>query len=838
MREPSTLAEQRFMRCRGELFRGSGIWPPWAVPCKLEPPFEPFTWDTITRWDLALHGMTHPFQGFFADRLLRLFRPITVPDFYSCYNRTDDRSIDLQIVTFAPYADEQMTYAKAEQLLLALSPAGEQIAFELYAIGESDHPEARQPRIEARFVAWERDAPLIVQQLHNHFPQSAVETHGFEDEEEFEWIDRLRSSPEKEDPLYAAPLCLQNWYCDPIRTYQRFETDPLGVAIAVMDELKRNEWALITVLFQRARYPWGDNLLAACTDTFTGKESLSEIDLRAAAEKAASPLFATSITLAANTRRAFSALTSWVHQYEGPRNGFVVRDATALRSLWADAWHVSIRDVRQALHFRETHSPGMLLTVEELTGIVHVPSPDLPAERLVRVRTKTRRPPPPVRQASLVIIGENTHRGESGTVAIPPEMRTRHCYVAGASGTGKSTLLLNMILQDLEAGHGVGLMDPHGDLLKAVLRRCPARRANDMILFDPADREHPFALNILDAADADERERITAETVMAMERYFPASWGPRLERILQYTISTALDAIPGATLADVERLLVDKTFRERAVNKLRDERLRQFWEFQYGKTIPQNASDPVLNKLSPFLSNRTVRNVICQRRAAIDFDALLNGGKVLLANLSSGLLTEKIAGMLGSFLVTKIVNAAFRRARLPEHQRRPFFLYVDEFQNLMNTSVGFERILAEARKYNLVLTVANQYVGQLSTPVRQAVFGNVGSFVIFRLGVEDASSVARELGEFTTDDILNLDRGQAIARIGSSAAAFNVRTFPEPDAPRDDPTARIMESTRTRYTRPRVDVERDLGSVGDHFAACGRPSASEPSDCSEDDFVE
>ena len=244
---------------------------------------------------------------------------------------------------------------------------------------------------------------------------------------------------------------------------------------------------------------------------------------------------------------------------------------------------------------------------------------------------------------------------------------------------------------------------------------------------------------------------------------------------MQYTLRTVLHAIPGATLADVELMLTDPAYREGVLSKTTDPRMLQFWTNQF-KFFPKNATDPVLNKLSVFLLDRHVRNIICQRHAAVNFDKLLNDGKILLANLSTGLLTEKVAGTLGSFLVTKIVNAAFRRAALPESKRRPWFLYVDEFQSFMNLSVGFERILAEARKYRLVLAgLANQYVGQLSPAVRQAIFGNVGSLVVFRLGVDDAQTAAKELGVFTADDILNLEVGQAIARVGTSQTAFNLQ---------------------------------------------------------------
>jgi hypothetical protein len=258
-----------------------------------------------------------------------------------------------------------------------------------------------------------------------------------------------------------------------------------------------------------------------------------------------------------------------------------------------------------------------------------------------------------------------------------------------------------------------------------------------------------------------------------------------------------------------------------------------------GFVFPKNATDPVLNKLSVFLMDRHVRNIVCQRRAAVNFDELLNEGKILLANLSTGLLTEKVAGTLGSFLVTKIVNAAFRRAALPAAQRRPWHLYIDEFQNFVNLGVGIERILAEARKQALTLTAANQHVGQLSPAVRQAIFGNVGSLVVFRLGIEDAQTVSKELGVFTAQDILNLEVGQAIARVGGSGEAFNLQTYKEPAAPWDNPTRRIVNLARQRYAKPQLEVERELSHVAkqaEHLHAVA-PLGDEPSDPNEDDLV-
>lgn len=267
--------------------------------------------------------------------------------------------------------------------------------------------------------------------------------------------------------------------------------------------------------------------------------------------------------------------------------------------------------------------------------------------------------------------------------------------------------------------------------------------------------------------------------------------------------------MPQATLADVQRVLTESRFREQVVEKLTTPMFVNFWHQAFA-FLPGNALDPVLNKLTMFLLDDTVRNVVTQRRSRLDFDRLLNGNGILLANLSAGLLGEKIAGTFGSFLVTKLINASFRRAALPEAERVPWMLYVDEFQNLMNVSVGFETILTESRKYRLCLTMANQYIGQLSQPVRQSVLSNVGTCCAFRLGADDAAAVSREFGEFTPQEFVSLGRGEAVARVGTANPPFNLKTYPDPPAAEPDPTRRIVARTRRRYCRPRAAVEAEL----------------------------
>lgn len=827
MRRPERLWDQYFGKARAEVIRGSGWWPLQPHPCALEPIWEPYNRHALTMWDCLVNGWQAPWEGSWFKRTFAGGKPVLptgkpvvlpelpVPDVFA-----------LRAVVVEQFSDDETTIPSAEQFLRALhlrSPA----AFELCGLGPRP---GMKPYTVTRFVAQHDDAVLLHQQLLAYYPNSAVVL-------ENEVDDRAINLHIDEDS-YGATLALEGPYTFPLRTVTRLDPDPLGVAIAAMEQLATDEWALLQVLFEPACQPWSESLTEALADPYHPEKSLyDKHKLGLLREKFSSPLFAVSIRLFAKRRAVFQQLLGWAEQFAAPPQQRLV----ANESEWDNGRMPDYERELLSLSAlaRCAHRPGMLLNVAELASLVHLPGKAVVSERLRRVTMRTRAAATAPAEVGSILLGENVHRGEKRVARLPAALRSRHCYIAGASGTGKSTLLLNMIVQDVVAGHGVGVLDPHGDLVADVLRRIPRSRIKDVILFDPADEEYPFALNILEAKDDTERERIVVETVMALERFFPASWGPRLERILTFAIHTVLHAMPGATLAEVERVLTDEPFRKAVIAKTTDPRFLAFWKTQFG-FFPKNAVDPVLNKLSVFLLNRTVRNIICQRHAAIDFDNLLNNGKILLANLSTGLLTEKIAGMFGSFLVTKIVNAAFRRTRLPEHQRRPWYLFVDEFQAFMNLSVGFDRILAEARKYKLILAgLANQYVGQLSQTVRQAVFGNVGSFVVFRLGIDDAQIVAKELGVFTAEEILNLELGQAIARAGGSSTAFNLRTYPEPPLPGNDPTAKIVTRIRQRHARPRAEVEQKLAgfmSNGNRMSQ-SQNQPDEPIDPSEDDLV-
>jgi hypothetical protein len=383
---------------------------------------------------------------------------------------------------------------------------------------------------------------------------------------------------------------------------------------------------------------------------------------------------------------------------------------------------------------------------------------------------------------------------------------------------GKTTLLHQLIASDLAAGRGLALIDPHGDLSEAVLRAVPSKRTNDVILFDAADAEYPVAFNVLACSDASQRPLIASGVLSAFKKLFGDSWGPRLEHILRNSLLTLLET-PGSTLVTLLRLLGDSRFRQGVVERVRDPIVRSFWEHEFAAwpaKFQAEAIAPVQNKVGHFVSSPLLRNIVGQPQNRIDLRRALDDGKVLLVNLSKGRLGDDASGLLGSLLVTSLQLAAMSRADLPEHQRRPFFLYVDEFQNFATDS--FATILSEARKYRLGLTLAHQYLDQLDDATRSAVFGNIGTMVSFQVGADDAEGVAEQLGkEVTGSDLLQLPKYTATIRLlidGMPSRPFTMRTV-EPASRIDTARSEVIRAqSRRRFGTPRALVER---AIEEHY---------------------
>ena len=392
---------------------------------------------------------------------------------------------------------------------------------------------------------------------------------------------------------------------------------------------------------------------------------------------------------------------------------------------------------------RQFRSDGFILNTEELASLFHLPNSSVDTPHIVWASSKTAEPPSNVPTLSkysseeVSLFAKTNFRNLDFEFGCLRSDRGRHIYVIGQTGTGKSGLLELLSLSDLKNKQGYAIIDPHGDFANNNLRAIPKERIKDVVYFNPADVDYPIGFNPLEINDPNQKNQVSSELVGVMKRMFD-SWGPRLEYILRNTLLALLDT-PNSTMLDITRMLTEKNFRKRVVGRIQDIVVRNFWEVEFGNwdsRFRNEAIAPVLNKVGAFISNPMVRNIIGQPKSSFNIRKMMDEGKILILNLSRGLIGEHNAYTLGAMMVTKIQLAAMSRADIPNiEDRRPFYLYVDEFQNFATDS--FAVILSEARKYGLCLTLANQYISQVPEEVMGAVFGNVGSLVTFRASAND-----------------------------------------------------------------------------------------------------
>lgn len=483
---------------------------------------------------------------------------------------------------------------------------------------------------------------------------------------------------------------------------------------------------------------------------------------------------------------------------------------------------------------------GFILNIEELASVFHLPHTNVETPNIVWASSKTAEPP-----AKLPIINGNQQdnqisafgltnfRGLTQQFGMLRGDRGRHVYIIGQTGTGKSGLLELFALSDIFHGQGYAIIDPHGDFAINNLRFVPPSRVKDVIYFNPADTAYPVGFNPMEVIDPNMKNNISSEVIGVLKRMFGDSWGPRLEYILRYTILALLDT-PNTTLLDITRMLTDKKFRKTVVESCQDTVVRQFWNVEFASWTDKFASEaiaPVLNKVGAFTANPIIRNIIGQPRSTFNIRQIMDEGKILVVNLSKGLIGEDNAAILGSFLVTKIQLAAMSRSDIPNiEDRRPFYLYVDEFQNFATDS--FATILSEARKYALNLVVANQYVSQMQPTVRDAVFGNVGSMISFRISPDDAPLLGKQFApQFLPEDIMQMHNRHFITSMvinGEKAPAFSATTLTLPPK-QTDFSPQIIDNTRRNYARPRAEIEAEItGNIGPGITSAPQQPAAAP----------
>jgi hypothetical protein len=454
-----------------------------------------------------------------------------------------------------------------------------------------------------------------------------------------------------------------------------------------------------------------------------------------------------------------------------------------------------------------------IINIEELASLYHLPNSTVEVSRIAWSRSK-KLPYPmnlPGRQEGVRVIGLTDYRNLHFPYGLKDVDRRRHMYILGKTGTGKSTMLKNLIMGDIYAGKGVGVIDPHGDLIDDILNLIPEHRIQDVVLLDPSDTEFPVGLNILKLKEGEERD-IVADGIVEIFKKFFDSWGPRLQYILGNAIITLLYA-QNVSLLAITRLLDDRNYRKFILKQVNDPLLVKYWEREYEemaknpKLLTESLSS-IQNKVGRFVNTSVIRNIVGQVRSTVDLEEIMNDSKIFLVNLSQGKIGEENSALLGGMLITRLYTNAMQRVKIPEKDRRDFYLYVDEFQNFATTT--FVKILSEARKYGLNLIVAHQYIDQLLPEVSGAIFGNVGTMLNYVVGPRDASVLEKEYKpQLTAEDLVNLEKHHYVNKItidGSQSAPFTGIALP-PSWAEQGLKAQIIQHSRLKYATAKEIVE-------------------------------
>jgi len=644
----------------------------------------------------------------------------------------------------------------------------------------------------------------------------------------------------------------------PIKTFQSFEVDPLAAITATLAKFSDEEEAWLQLLIRPASSNWhraseryiakmkgqggGTSTTGMFSVLWAPPESKTEAPkltdaqqtrISAAEEKTQKLAFETQVRIVyrgnVSKQQAQLQMQSIVASYK-QFNSTYLNGFEAKRVL---------DDPFLVAHYRARafNKTGFMCNIEEVATLYHLPHTTVETPYIMWATSQTAEPPAnlPVitaeSQDTLSPVAATNFRGHNTMFGMPRVDRGRHLYIIGQTGTGKSGLLELLTISDIYSPYGFAVIDPHGDYAQNILKRIPAERAADVVYFNPADTDYPMGFNPLEIYDPKLKTHTSSELIGVIKRIFENSWGPRLEYILRYCLLALLD-YPQATMLDITRMLTEKKFRNDVLKYVEDPVVRNFWTIEFAswnERFMTEAIAPILNKVGAFTANPLVRNIIGQPKSSFNIRQIMDEKKILIVNLSRGLVGEDNAALLGALLVTKVQMAAMSRADVPIEQRSPFYLYVDEFQNFATDS--FATILSEARKYGLNLTVANQYIAQMLPDVRDAVFGNVGSIVSFRASADDAGTMMKYFEpKFTDHDLVHMhNRHFAISMTieGEKVQAFSAISLNLPPF-QDDYSQQIIEYSRAKYAQPRDFVERYVADrYGLTNSAAGAPARPE-----------
>lgn len=621
-----------------------------------------------------------------------------------------------------------------------------------------------------------------------------------------------------------ASLRLKNADYLPIKLYKDLATDPLSSITSILAKMTEGEGAAIQIMISPADDKWKKHGRAHMSATKKGeanpetaKYSADPKELEGIEASVGKPGFNTvvRIVVSSSTKESAEAHLSNIvnvfSQFSG-LNSFTKNKIRMKKAFMTDFIY----------RYMPRSGQTAVMTTEELATIYHFPNKSVATPHIHWINSK-RAPAAAQIPTTGLFLGKSSYRGLARDVFIETDDRRRHMYIIGKTGTGKTEFLKQMILQDIRGGEGVGVIDPHGDLIEDLLQVIPPERAEDVILFDPSDTTRPMGLNMLEASTEEEKHYMVSSIIGLMYKLYDPNQtgiiGPRFEHAIRNAMLTVMSR-PGSTFIEVVRVMTDSKFVQELLPEVKDPIVRRYWTDQIAQTADFHKSevlDYTVSKFGRFVTNKTMRNIIGQSQSAFNFRDVMDNQKILLVNLSKGKIGEENSSFLGLILVPKILISAMSRQNMPMDQRKDFFLYVDEFQNF--ATPDFAQILSEARKYRLNLIVANQFIGQMEEEIKNAIFGNVGTLTAFRVGVTDANYLQHEFQPtFNEADLINIDRFNAYMRTvvnGEPVPPFSLDTTKDMAQEKAAMNPRvaelIKELSRLKYGKDVNVIEQVIG---------------------------
>lgn len=729
----------------------------------------------------------------------------------------------------AALAAEQM-FASIHGVLGGNTRGSDVVSFEIASTDENG--------IRFFVIAPQHLSRFIEGQIYAQYPNADIE-----------YIQDYAKIPTEKDNIFvtSGEIEMEKDSIFPIKTFRSFEVDPLAAITGAMSELNRYEQVWLQVIVRPVANYWqakSKNYITAIKEGTslegpTFGQALSNIakSIGSAMDTDGKPAQKEIVKLLPGQEEELSEIankmlkvgfefkirvvTKAEDQY---RSEQLLRDVVASFKQFTTAHLNNLvyakplkdgKDMYEDYLLRDIGKQQDIVNIEELASLYHLPNISVETPNIAWSRARKLEPPmniPKSTDDNVTTFGETSYRDMKVEFGLKRKDRQRHFYLLGKTGSGKSTLFKNMFISDVLAGEGACFVDPHGDTVEELLSYIPPNRIQDVVYFNPTDVEHPVGFNLLELKDKSQRDLIADGVVEVFKKQFGDSWGPRLQYILTNTVATLAEA-QGTSLLGVTRMLTDKNYRKFILKQVNDPILYKFWADEFAQMSENNrlateAVSPIQNKVGRFISSAVTRNIVGQVKSTIDLREIMDNRKILLVNLAQGRLGEETASLLGGMIITRLQATAMERVDIPEDERKDFFLYVDEFQNFATES--FAKILSEARKYKLNLTMTNQYIDQLPLTVRQAIFGNVGTLGSFVVSQADASILEKEFAPVvSSDDLVSLDAYAMYLKLcidGMTSVPFSAKSLPvryQKYNLRDE----IVAESREKYGKDRVEVE-------------------------------